>query len=133
MSKTYTPQVTEQDKASAKRGRELIEASGLPFGAPLTAIQVHAYREQVGRKEVPKMTGLSERQLRDYATGQVKAGELPKEAKKAIAEITQVVAALPEKVWARKTALALLVIHLERKSAKRRTRKAPAREEVAVA
>lgn len=133
MSKTYSPEVTEQDKATALKGRELIANSGLPFGAPLTAIQVHAYREQIGRREVLKATGLTERQLRDYATGQVKAGELPKEAKKQIAEITGTVAALPEKVWARKTALALLVLHLERKSAKRRTRKAPAQQEVAVA
>ena len=101
----------------------------IKFGAPCSARQVGLMREQLKGKDILKSLHVSERKLAEYASGKVKATDLPEEARAAIKELNAKFD--PKlKMWARKCAAIALMIHRERKS-KARKPKAEQKEAVA--
>jgi hypothetical protein len=129
------PDVILGHKATALATRGSVSKEGVltvgerKFGAACNATQVKAIREQVKGKNILQfLGGVSEKALKEYAQGDIKATELPESCKKALKELN---AKFPPKMkmWPRKDAALLYVLHAERKAAQKKA--APKKEKVA--
>lgn len=97
-----------------------LEKGKVPFGASCNSTQVHLMREQLGRREVPVfLKGVKMTDLKGYVTGDKRLTDLPEETRAALKELNK---KFPPKLkmWARKDAAILFMLHEERKRGARR-------------
>jgi hypothetical protein len=92
------------------------------FGASVTSKQVAAVKDAVKGKDILKLLGCSDAQLKGYATDRSKGADLPEETRKFLREFNK---QFPPKMkmWARKDAAILYELVQERKRASRRSSK----------
>ena len=98
------------------------------FGAAVNAGQVELVASKVKGKNILQWLGCKEIDLRRYAAGEIKVGDLPEAARKRLKELNgQFDTRL--KMWPRKDAAILYVLQQERKKGSRPKKPAPVKPE----
>lgn len=104
-----------------ENGRPNRKTDKVPFGASVNSSQVKAVKEAVKGKDITKLLGVSESQLKAYAQDVSAAKEWPEEGRKNMREFNK---QFPQKMkmWARKDAAILYELLQERKRNARKSK-----------
>jgi len=114
------PQLILAHKATALATRGKVDKDGaltvgqVRFGAAVNTTQVNAVQKAVKGKNLLQWLGCKESELRRYVQGETKASDLPEKTRGVLRELN---ATFPQKMkmWPRKDAAILLMLHEERK------------------